>query len=108
MLGMNTLLRPALYGAHHRISVHNPSNETEKINVCGQICENSDIFVRNISLPKLSEGNLLVFKDAGAYGFVMSSNYNNRLRPAEVLIENGKAKIIRKRETLEDILTNII
>jgi diaminopimelate decarboxylase len=105
--GMNTLLRPALYGAFHRIETYSESNETEHVNVCGQICENSDIFAKNIELPKVSEGELVVFKDAGAYGYVMSSNYNNRLRPAEVLIENRKAKLIRKRETLEDTLINI-
>lgn len=105
--GMNTLLRPALYGAFHKIETYNESNETEHVNVCGQICENSDIFAKNVELPKVNENDVLIFKDAGAYGYVMSSNYNNRLRPAEVLIENDKTNLIRKRETLEDTLINI-
>ena len=101
--GMNVLLRPALYGAHHRIEAYSTSSEQKKYNVCGQICENSDIFARNISLPPQSEGDILTFRDAGAYGYVMASNYNNRLRPAEVLIADGKAQLIRKRETFEDV-----
>jgi diaminopimelate decarboxylase len=105
--GMNTLLRPALYGAYHHIDAYNDSTENEEINICGQICENSDIFARNRHLPKLDEGDLLIFRDAGAYSFSMSSNYNNRLRPAEVLISNNKANLIRKRENYEDLIRNI-
>ena len=105
--GMNTLLRPALYGAYHHIDTYHDSADKEEINICGQICENSDIFARNRQLPKLAEGDILIFRDAGAYSFAMSSNYNNRLRPAEVLIDSNNVKLIRKKETYEDLLRNI-
>jgi diaminopimelate decarboxylase len=102
--GMNTLLRPALYGAKHRVSVYGKEGKDLTANLCGQICENSDIFAENLFLPQVEVGDLVVFREAGAYGFVMSSNYNNRLRSAEVLIDGGKAILIRRRETLDDIM----
>ncbi len=102
--GMNTLIRPALYGAKHRAYVYGKPKNTRMVNICGQICENSDIFATNIPFPEVHEGDLVVIRDTGAYGFVMASNYNNRLRPAEVLIDGSKAKIIRRREQIEDIL----
>jgi diaminopimelate decarboxylase len=102
--GMNTLIRPALYGAHHRIRPYQENDIHEIVNVCGQICENSDIFVKNISLPVQHEGDILTFLDAGAYGYVMASNYNNRPRPAEILVDNGNDKLIRRREVFEDFL----
>jgi diaminopimelate decarboxylase len=102
--GMNTLLRPALYGAKHRVSVYGKEGKDLTANLCGQICENSDIFAQNLFLPNVEVDDLVVFREAGAYGFVMSSNYNNRLRSAEVLIDKGKARLIRRRETLEDIM----
>jgi diaminopimelate decarboxylase len=102
--GMNTLIRPALYGAKHRISVYEKSENKQIVNICGQICENSDIFATHIHFPDVVEGDVVVIRDAGAYGFVMASNYNNRLRPAEVMIDNGNVKVIRRRETAEDIL----
>jgi diaminopimelate decarboxylase len=101
--GMGTLIRPALYGAVHRAHIYGKYGLGASVNICGQICENSDIFAKNVFLPDAEEGDLLIMKDAGAYGFVMSSNYNNRPRPAEVLIDSGKARLIRKRETIEDM-----
>lgn len=102
--GMGTLVRPSLYGAFHRLEVYGKNSDFENVNICGQICENSDIFMKNVRLPKMEIGDIATFRDTGAYGFVMSSVYNNRTRPAEVLIEDGRAKLIRKRETFEDIL----
>jgi diaminopimelate decarboxylase len=102
--GMNTLIRPALYGAFHRTEVYGKPNKNQTVNLCGQICENSDIFAKNIQFPLAEEGDIVTFKDAGAYGYVMSSNYNNRLRPAEILIDNDTTKVIKRRETFEDYL----
>jgi len=102
--GMNTLLRPALYGAFHRVKVYNKTELADNVNICGQICENSDIFAKNIFLPKVEENDLLIFQDAGAYGYSMSSNYNNRLKPAEVMLINNEPKLIRRRETYDDLM----
>lgn len=102
--GMSTLLRPALYGANHRVYVYGKSELEQNVNLCGQICENSDIFAKNVFMPMVEEGDLILFGDVGAYGYVMSSNYNNRLRPAEVLVSDTGAKLIRRREKLEDML----
>ncbi len=102
--GMNFLIRPALYGAFHRVRVYGKDDHTENVNLCGQICENSDIFAKNIKMPEMVEGDIVSFLDAGAYGYVMASNYNNRMRPPEVLVDGNKHKLIRRRETLEDIL----
>jgi diaminopimelate decarboxylase len=102
--GMNTLLRPALYGAYHRFVAAKQSDKQHHINICGQICENSDILASNIQIAELNEGDLIVIRDCGAYGFSMSSNYNNRPRAAEVLIDGDKSKLIRKRESLEDMI----
>lgn len=104
--GLNHLIRPILYDAYHRIIVANKATEecTETVDVCGNICEAGDIFARDREMPKVEEGDLLAILDVGAYGYSMSSNYNSRLRPAEVLVSNGKAKIIRRRETFEDLL----
>ncbi len=100
--GMNTLLRPALYGAYHHILLTNRLNEKkeEKVNICGQICENADIIAKERLLPNLKENDLLAILCTGAYGFGMSSNYNTRPRPAEILIKNETHKLIRKRENL--------
>ena len=112
-IGFNVLARPVMYDSHHDIEVYRPSNEksekTEPITVVGNICETGDIIAKNRTLPTLKEGDIIGILDAGAYGHVMSSNYNNRLRPAEILIrENGEAVMIRKRDTLEDIVKNFI
>lgn len=103
--GMNFLIRPALYNAFHRVRVYGKDDYTEKVNLCGQICENSDIFAKNILMPEVVEGDIVTFLDAGAYGYVMASNYNNRMRPPEVLVDVDKHTLIRKRETIEDILS---
>ena len=112
-LGFNVLARPVMYDSHHDIEVYRKSDEKsekiEPITVVGNICETGDIIAKNRMLPTLKEGDILAILDAGAYGHVMSSNYNNRLRPAEVLIrENREAVLIRKRDTLEDIMKNFI
>lgn len=106
--GMNFLIRPAMYGAFHRAQVYGKHNKTEHVNLCGQICENSDIFAKNLEFPKVEVGDIVTFLDAGAYGFVMSSNYNNRLRPAELLIDGDDVKLIRKKETIDDLLRMVV
>jgi len=107
--GFNTLIRPALYNAKHPIVIPEKENIEEKImvNICGQICENTDIFATDRMLPPLEEGDLLVFKQVGAYGNVMSMPYNLRLRPAEVAIINGKDIEITRRETMNDYFSRI-
>lgn len=104
--GFNHLIRPILYGAHHEIVVANKAGweKTQKVDVCGNICESGDFFARNRIMPEIDEGDLLAIMDVGAYGFSMSSNYNFRPRPAEVLVSSNKVKIIRRRETVEDML----
>jgi diaminopimelate decarboxylase len=102
--GMNHLIRQALYGAQHRITVYGKEKLESNVMVCGNICENSDIFSKSIFLPQIAESDLVVFHDAGAYGYSMSSNYNNRPRPAEVMISRDKATLIRRRESFEDFL----
>ncbi len=103
--GMSTLLRPALYGAKHRTYIYGKTIPEMNVNLCGQICENSDIFVKNIFLPAAEEGDIVVMRDAGAYGYAMSSNYNNRPKPAEVLLDGDAAKVIRRKENFEDMLS---
>ncbi|MGC9075522.1 MAG: diaminopimelate decarboxylase [Candidatus Bipolaricaulaceae bacterium] len=101
--GMNDLLRPALYGAYHPVRV-SPwrSGEPRKKVVAGPVCESTDQF-GEYALPPLEPGDLLVFLHTGAYGFSMSSRYNSRLRPAEVLLHHGQPFLIRERERLEDL-----
>ena len=107
--GLNHLIRPMMYDAYHSIvNISNHSNsQQERYDVVGYICE-TDTFAKDRLLPTVKEGDTLAFLNAGAYGFTMSSHYNSRFRPAEVLIQNGKAHLIRKRETMEDILNNQI
>lgn len=114
--GFNDLARPVMYGAHHPISVAAASGDAadrEQVNavIGGPLCESGDIFTqreggyvdsRQIPLPRV--GDFIVFENAGAYGFVMSSNYNSKTRAAEVLVETGQAKLIRQRETFEDLV----
>jgi diaminopimelate decarboxylase len=102
--GLNHLIRPMMYGSyHHILNVSNPTGEEKPYNVVGYICE-TDTFASDRHLPEVSQGDVLAFLNAGAYGFTMSSNYNARLRPAEVLVDNGEGKLVRRRETLEDLL----
>lgn len=104
--GFNHLIRPMLYGASHEISnISNPKGRERYYSVVGYICE-TDTFGSNRRISEISEGDILCFKNAGAYCFSMASNYNSRFRPAEVLWHNGKAHLIRKRETFDDILRN--
>lgn len=104
--GFNHLIRPMLYGASHEISnISNPKGKERYYSVVGYICE-TDTFGSNRRINEISEGDILCFKNAGAYCFTMSSNYNSRYRPAEVLWYKGKAHLIRERETFDDILRN--
>ncbi len=116
---MNDLIRPALYDAFHRIwpvntSIKMPSVENsnksmvkkgmELVDIVGPVCESSDTFATDRALPKVKEGDLLAIFSAGAYGFTMSSSYNSRPRPCEVLVDGDQFRIIRKRETYEDLV----
>lgn len=106
--GFNHLIRPMFYHAHHDIyNVSNPTGKPRIYTVVGYICE-SDTFGYNRKISEIKEGDLLGFKNAGAYCFSMASNYNSRYRPAEVLIHNKEAKLIRKREVFNDLLNNIV
>ena len=104
--GFNHLIRPMLYGASHEIvNISNPEGKERYYSVVGYICE-TDTFGNNRRIAEISEGDILCFKNAGAYCFTMASNYNSRYRPAEVLWHDGKAHLIRRRETFEDITRN--
>lgn len=106
--GLNHLIRPMMYDAYHEIfNVSNPNGTKRIYTVVGYICE-TDTFGLDRKLNEVKEGDILAFKNAGAYAFSMSSNYNSRLRPAEVLIYKGEAHLIRKREEFEDLLRNQI
>jgi diaminopimelate decarboxylase len=105
--GMNDLIRPSLYQAHHEIlPVKQPRANTGAItaDIVGPVCESGDFFARDRTLPNVKPGDLVLLLDAGAYGMSLSSNYNSRPRPAEVLIEDTTATLIRRRETLRDLL----
>jgi diaminopimelate decarboxylase len=102
---MNDLIRPALYQAHHEIVPLRPrAGKAKVVDVVGPICESGDFFAHDRALPPLEPGDLVAILDAGAYGMAQSSNYNTRLRPAEVLVEGAKARLIRRRETMIDLL----
>jgi diaminopimelate decarboxylase len=104
--GFNHLIRPMLYGSYHHIeNLSNPKGKERFYSVVGYICE-TDTFGSNRKIAEITEGDLLVFRNCGAYCFSMASNYNSRYRPAEVLWYEGKAHLIRTRETFEDILHN--
>jgi len=106
--GLNHLIRPMFYDAYHHITnLSNPEGTLRVYTVVGYICE-TDTFAWDRPLNEVREGDILCFQNAGAYGHVMSSNYNSRFRPAEVLVDNGVAKLIRRRETLEDLLASQI
>ena len=101
---MNDLIRPALYNAYHRIEVLNDNKEFSDCNLVGPVCESGDFFAKNIELPKTNHNDLIAIYSAGAYGFTMASNYNTRGRVAEIAVENGVDRLIRKRETFEDLI----
>jgi len=109
-IGFNVLARPILYDSWHDIIVYRQgellAEDDERLyTVVGNICESGDIIAKERSLPALKPGDIMAVQDAGAYGYAMSSNYNNRLRPAEVLIrESGEVVLIRRRDTYDDLL----
>jgi diaminopimelate decarboxylase len=102
--GLNHLLRPMMYDSyHHIVNVSNPTGSLKVYTVVGYICE-TDTLGTDRKLNEVREGDILAIKNAGAYGFSMASNYNSRPRPCEVLVINGEAKLIRERETIEDLM----
>jgi diaminopimelate decarboxylase len=102
---MNDLIRPALYQAYHDIVPLRPrKGRSQTVDVVGPVCETGDFFARDRKLPPLEPGDLVAVLDAGAYGMAQSSNYNTRLRPAEVLVQGSKSRLIRRRETMADLL----
>lgn len=102
--GMETLMRPALYGAYHRIyKIGNHENDKDTFDFTGQICENTDRIAIDRPFPNVNEGDIISIMDVGAYGYSMSHNFNTRPRAAEILIEKESTKLIRKRETINDI-----
>lgn len=106
--GMNVLVRPAMYGSYHHVLVANKLDESdsEEVTVVGPLMENTDRLASDRLLPRIEEGDLLAVLNAGAYGFSMSSQYNTRPRPAEVLTSNGGSELIRERESFEDLVRN--
>jgi diaminopimelate decarboxylase len=106
--GFNHLIRPMFYDAYHRIeNISNPTGTPKRYSVVGNICE-TDTFAWDRTITEVHEGDYLVFYNAGAYGFEMSSNFNSRYKPAEVLVKEGTAHLIRRRDTFEDLLKNQI
>ena len=102
---MNDLIRPSLYQAQHQIvPVRAPESKSEKVDIVGPVCESGDFFARDRELPVTAEGDLLAILDAGAYGMVLASNYNTRPRPAEVLVDGKSVKLIRRRESVADLM----
>lgn len=102
---MNDLLRPALYSAYHKIeAITDSKSQPRAVDIVGPVCESGDFFAKDYNLPELEHNDLVVVHSAGAYGFGMGSNYNTRGRSAEVALESGKARLIRKRETFEDLI----
>jgi diaminopimelate decarboxylase len=104
---MNDLIRPALYGAYHEVvpvmSDQSEPAKSETVDIVGPVCETGDFFARDRALPPVEEGDLLAILDAGAYGMALSSNYNTRPRPAEVMVSGKSAKVIRRREKVSDL-----
>jgi diaminopimelate decarboxylase len=103
--GMNDLIRPALYQAHHEVMpLHGPEGQTERVEIVGPVCESADSFAHDRELPPLQEGDLVALSTAGAYGFVLSSNYNSRPRSCELLIDGSRIHLARQRETYADLI----
>ena len=103
--GMNDLIRPALYQAWHEILpvVQDPKAESRVVDLVGPVCESGDFFARDRAMPEVKAGDLVAILDAGAYGMSLSSNYNSRPRPAEVMVKGKGARLIRRRETVRDL-----
>jgi diaminopimelate decarboxylase len=102
---MNDLIRPSLYNAYHFVEAVGKTGETSRADIVGPVCESGDFLAKNYELPVLEHDDLLVVHSAGAYGFGMGSNYNTRGRSAEVAVEGGKDRLIRRRETFEDLIS---
>jgi diaminopimelate decarboxylase len=103
--GMNDLMRPTLYGSYHKIvPVRERTTERLMADVVGPLCESGDFFAQDRDMPDVQPGDLLAVLTVGAYGFVLSSNYNTRPRPAEVMVHKGEAELIRARETVEELM----
>jgi diaminopimelate decarboxylase len=102
-IGMTELLRPSHYGAYHRIQAMHEHPTTRKVDVVGPVCESGDFLALDRELDDLSPGEYLVVCDVGAYGYAMASNYNSRMRPAEVLVDGDRYAVITARETYEDL-----
>jgi len=103
---MNDLGRPSLYGAYHAVEVIGSKGNESKADVVGPVCESTDFFAKDRVLPKTKHDDLLVIKSAGAYGFTMSSNYNTRAKVAEVALKDGEDRLIRERDSFEDMIKN--
>lgn len=101
---MNDLIRPSLYKAYHRIEALDKEGEESPADVVGPVCESGDFLAKNYPLPKMEHNDLLIVHSAGAYGFGMGSNYNTRGRSAEIAVESGKERLIRRRETFDDVI----
>jgi diaminopimelate decarboxylase len=102
--GLNHLIRPMMYDAYHEIvNISNPGSSQKVYTVVGNICE-TDTFGADRKMSEVREGDILALKNAGAYGYSMASTFNSRLRPAEVMVKNGKAHLIRQRDTFEDLV----
>ena len=101
---MNDLVRPSLYNAYHEVLSLQRKEEWIEADVVGPVCETGDFFARDRQIPELSNGEYLALMNAGAYGFVASSNYNSRPRVAEILVEEDQFQIVRQRENLEDLV----
>ena len=104
--GMNDLLRPALYSAHHEIVpvIRNPAKKAAKVDIVGPVCESGDFLARDRELAAVDEGDLLAVLDAGAYSTALGSNYNTRPRPTEILVDGSRVKLIRRRESFDDMV----
>jgi len=103
---MNDLIRPSLYDAYHKIEVIDKKEDSSDCNVVGPVCESGDFFAKNIDLPKTEHNDLVAIYSSGAYGFTMASNYNTRGKVAEIALENGQDRLIRRRETFEDLIAH--
>ena len=101
---MNDLIRPSLYNAYHKIEVLNDNKEFSDCNLVGPVCESGDFFAKDIELPQTQHNDLVAIYSAGAYCYTMASNYNTRPKVAEIAVQNGEDRLIRKRETFEDII----
>ncbi|OGK01332.1 MAG: diaminopimelate decarboxylase, partial [Candidatus Raymondbacteria bacterium RifOxyC12_full_50_8] len=108
-VNMNTLARPAMYGAYHHIYVDGRESEPRQpVGLCGQVCENTDFWVKDRPLPAgIAEGDIIVVENAGAYGYAMSYQYNGRLKPAEVLVRGDQHFLIREREGFDALVRNV-